>query len=196
MGVMRLFLAMLATLPWLSAATAGVSDDDVTVDYRNGIYTARLSARIVVPPTVALAVLTDFDRMAAFMPGLTHSQVVERNGNVYRIVQRGKARFGPFSQNYESERRIEVVDASRILSRSLAGSARRMESEMRIHAADGGTRLDYRLELEPEVWLPSSLASNFLQHELAEQFNALGNEMLRRASGQAAKSDKAIPNSP
>ena len=134
-----------------------------------------------MPPAIALAVLTDFDRMAEFMPGLTYSRVAEKSGNVYRIVQRGKASFGPFALSYESERRIEIASPQRILSRSLAGSTRRMQSEMRLLPDGSGTRLDYRLELEPESWIPSSLASNFLQHELAEQFNALGVEMLRRA---------------
>ncbi|MBS1139304.1 MAG: cyclase/dehydrase [Proteobacteria bacterium] len=181
--MMRSLVHLLATLAfflWLPFPAAAITDDEVQVDYRNGVYFARLSIRVAVPPAVALAVLTDFDHMTNFMPGLTHSQILDHHGNIYRILQRGKARFGPFIHSYESERRIELVDSTRILSRSLAGSARRQESEMRVQAFENGTRLDYRLELEPEVWLPSSLASNFMQHELAEQFNALGVEMLRR----------------
>lgn len=81
---------------------------------------------------------------------------------------------------YENERRIEIIDNSKILSRSLAGSARRMQSEMRLLSSEPGTRLDYNIEIEPDSWLPSSLGINFLQHELAEQFNALGREMVRR----------------
>lgn len=173
-------LASLVIFLCLPLPAAAITDDDVLVDYRNGVYFARLSARITVPPKVALAVLTDFEHMTNFMPGLTHSQILEHHDNVYRILQRGKARFGPFTHSYESERRIEVIDSKHILSRSLSGSARRQESEMRVQAYEDGTRIDYRLELEPEVWLPSALASNFLQHELAEQFNALGAEMLRR----------------
>ena len=47
-------------------------------------------------------------------------------------------------------------------------------------ALDHGSQIDYRIEIEPASWIPSSLGINFLQHELAEQFNALGKEMLRR----------------
>ena len=74
----------------------------------------------------------------------------------------------------------EVIDGKRIVSKSLAGSARRMQSLMQVQALDHGSQIDYRIEIEPASWIPSSLGINFLQHELAEQFNALGREMLRR----------------
>ena len=171
----------LLALSWLPLAAYGVSDDDVHVEYRNGTYYANLSTRVAVPPARAFAVLIDFEHMPAFMPDLMSSRVTAQQNNVYVVAQRGKVKFGPFSMPYESERRIEVVDNNtKILSRSLAGSARRMQSEMRLLPWEQGTRLDYKIEIEPESWLPSSLGINFLQHELAEQFNALGQEMLRR----------------
>ena len=171
---------LLLLLAWLPLAAFGVSDDDVHVEYRNGTYYANLSARIAVPPAIVFAVLTDFEHMAAFMPGVSSSRVTSRQNNVYVVAQRGKVKFGPFSMPYESERRIEVVDSTQILSRSVAGSARRTQSEMRLQPWEQGTRLDYKIEIEPDSWLPSSLGINFLQHELAEQFNALGREMQRR----------------
>ncbi|HLO64292.1 MAG TPA: SRPBCC family protein [Azonexus sp.] len=169
-----LLLAGLA-LPGLA-----LTDEDVKVEYRDGTYIASLRTRTPAPPPIVLAVLTDFEHMAEFMPGLISSRIVAHQGNVYQVSQRGKISFGPFSMSYESLRQIEVMDGQRILSRSLAGSARRMQSEMRIQPMEHGTRLEYHIEVEPESWIPSSLGANFLQHELAEQFNALTKEMFRR----------------
>lgn len=157
-----------------------LSADDVEVDYHQGTYVGHLNFEVRVSPAVAQAVLIDFEQMARFMPGLTESRIVSRQGNVYHVAQRGRVSFGPFSSSFESLRRIEVIGGNRILSRAQGGSTRHMHSEMRILPTENGTRLDYRIELEPDNWWPSSIGSNFLQHQLAEQFNALSAEMLRR----------------
>lgn len=170
-----LILGLLRGLPAL-----GLEAEQVAVDYRDGAYFGSLEMVVAVPPAVALAVLTDFDRMAEFMPGLQRSRILARDGNVYRIAQQGRAQFGPVGFSYESERRIEVVDGTRILARAIAGSAKRMASEMQLHPVAGGTRLEYRVEIVPASWLPGVVGRGFFRHELAEQFTALEREMLRR----------------
>ena len=55
---------------------ATLSDDEVEVDYRDGAYFAHLQLRVAVPQALALAVLTDFEQMPAFMPGLEQSRVL------------------------------------------------------------------------------------------------------------------------
>ncbi len=172
--------AALLLLAGLALSARALSDDEVTVDYRDGTYYGSLRLRTPASPAVVMAVLTDFERMPEFMPGLTSSRIVARHHNQYQVAQQGKISFGPFSMPFESLRQIELVDGRRILSKSLSGSARRMQSVMQVRPLEGGSEIDYRIEIEPANWLPSSLGSNFLQHELAEQFNALSREMLRR----------------
>ncbi len=167
----------LASLAWPVLA---LNAEDVTVDYRDGTYYGSLSVLSPAPPPIIMAVLTDFDHMAEFMPGLNSSRIVVRNGDQYQVAQQGKISFGPFSMPFESLRQIEVFDGKRIVSKSLAGSTRRMQSIMQVRALEHGSQIDYRIEIEPSNWIPSALGVNFLQHELAEQFNALGREMLRR----------------
>lgn len=173
-------LTHIAALLLLAGAAWALSDDEVTVDYRDGTYYGSLRLRTPASPAVVMAVLTDFERMPEFMPGLTSSRIVARHHNQYQVAQQGKISFGPFSMPFESLRQIELVDGRCILSKSLSGSARRMQSVMQVRPLEGGSEINYRIEIEPANWLPSSLGSNFLQHELAEQFNALSREMLRR----------------
>ncbi|WP_434516226.1 SRPBCC family protein [Dechloromonas sp. ARDL1] len=177
-----LWLRLLLTISMVCLASPGqaITDDEVQIDYRDGLYIATLHLKTPAPPATALKVLTDFEHMADFMPGVLASRIVSHHGNIYEIAQRGKVSFGPFSMTFESLRRIEVINDTRILSRSISGSAKRMQSEMKLRPQDSGTLIDYHIEIEPDSWIPSSLGSNFLQHELAEQFNALGREMLRR----------------
>lgn len=160
--------------------TTHLDEESVAVDYQDGRYSASLSLQLPVPPALALEVLTDFDHMADFVPNLASSQIVSHAGNVYRIVQQGKANFGPFSFKFSSERRIEWFPDGRLISQALSGSTKYMRSELHFQAVGSGTKISYRIEMVPDYWVPSSLGVGFMRHELAEQFSALGNEMLRR----------------
>lgn len=159
-----------------------LGEDEVEVSYDRDTYVGRFSFVVPVPQAIAWEVLTDFEHMAGFVPNVEESRIVEREANTLQVAQRGKLDFGPFSMRFESVRRIEMRRREGILlSRGIAGSARRLESEMRLTPEAAGTRLSYRLEMVPDRWLPSSLGMGFLQHELAEQFTAIAREMLRRA---------------
>lgn len=185
---------LLGLILWclVAAAIAGggttdlAGETDVAVDYRDGLYSGHLRMRVPVRPEAALAVLTDFDHMADFVPNLTTSRVVQRAGNVYRVAQEGKAEFGPFTFRFTSERRIEVFPEGRVVSRVLSGSFRPMHSELRLQpAGPEETRIDYRIEMAPAIWMPSAIGTNFLRHELAEQFAAMAREMVRRERSAA-----------
>ena len=156
-----------------------IADEQVAVEQRDGVYVARLAVQVPVPPLLAQTVLTDFEHMPDFIPGLEESRVLARGERRWHLAQRGVARFGPFRLGFTSERLVELLADGRIVSTGLAG-VRKMRSEVRLQATAGGTLLDYRLELLPEQWIPASLGVNFMQHELAGQFTALTQEMERR----------------
>jgi len=167
-----------------------VEDDDVDVDYRNGRYFAELTVPLSAAPAIALAVLTDFERMPAFMPGLLSSRILNRTGSVWRIAQTGAATFGPFTLRFDSERRVELTPDGRLISLALTGSARYLRSEVRFVMRTGVPSLNYRLEMEPEQWLPAGVGVAFMRHEVAEQFTALLREMARRAALEAQGTKK------
>lgn len=174
---------------WLLAGTcalaqaASLSDDEVAVEYRDGVYFAHLQLRVAVPQSLALAVLTDFERMPDFMPGLEQSRVLAHSGQRWQVQQQGRLSFGPFRLSFANERLIELLADGRMIATGLSG-VRKMRSELRTQAIGSSTLLDYRLELLPEQWIPAGLGVNFMQHELAGQFTALAGEMERRFQAQ------------
>lgn len=182
MRVITILLALFApVIAWGDDLPTGkLSDDDVAVEYRDGTYFTSLSLRVVAQPAQVLEVLTDFEHMADFVPNLIASRVVSRSGNVYRIHQQGNAVFGPFSFPFESERRIEWFPEGRLVAQALSGSTKYMRSELRYQGGAGGTRIDYRMEVIPDRWIPSGMGVNLMRHELAEQFSALAREIARR----------------
>lgn len=76
-------IVALVCLAVLTLPAIALTDDDVSVDYRDGTYIGSLSVRTPVPVPVVMAVLTDFNGMADFMPGLTGSRIVTHRGNQY-----------------------------------------------------------------------------------------------------------------
>jgi carbon monoxide dehydrogenase subunit G len=180
-----LALILALSLPIAEAGAQGIAveEESVAVDYRNGTYLASLTLRVAAPPALALEVLTDFDHMAEFIPNLASSRTVSRNGNTVVVAQQGTMQFGPLSFPFRSERRVERLADGRLIALALSGSANYMRSETRIAAFGAGTRIDYRLELVPGTWLPSTLGAALMRHELAEQFNAVALEIERRRDG-------------
>ncbi|MBS1161593.1 MAG: hypothetical protein H6R15_4012 [Proteobacteria bacterium] len=178
---MRQLIIAICFFPLFAAAQAsGPKTAEVVVDYRDGVYYGSLNLTVAAALPQVLEVLTDFDHMADFVPNLKSSKVLSHTGNLYRIVQQGQADFGPFSFAFDSERQIEVFPEGRLVSQRLAGSPKFLRSELRLTPGNAGTRLDYRVEMVPDRWLPSAFALAFVRHELAEQFMALGREMERR----------------
>jgi carbon monoxide dehydrogenase subunit G len=182
----RLLTAFLICCALGGARAAGgqpnpASAPQVVVDYRDGSYAGSVRLRVPVRPALALAVLTDFEHMADFIPNLISSRVSYHSGNAYRVTQEGKAEYGPLSYRFTSERWIEVFPEGRITSRTLSGTVKDMHSELQIQAAGpAATVIDYRIASTPPFWLPSAFGASFMEHELDEQFTAIAQEMLRR----------------
>jgi hypothetical protein len=141
-----------------------------------------------VPPSVAWDVLTDFEHMDAFVPNLAESRIVARDGNVLTILQYGVARFGPFAMRFESERRVTLAPFTTIRSTQLRGTMDKLDSTTTFASEGTGTRLTYHVEAIPGALFPDVVARHFLRHEIAEQFDAIVREMVRRHAAAASPS--------
>ena len=157
-----------------------VPDNDVRVQSSGSTFTVDVVMHAPVPLAQAWAVLVDFGHMAEFVPNLTQSQIVEGSDSTFKVSQKGVARFGFFSAKFESVREIRLVPQREIRARSIGGNVKHMESVMQLEAEDGGTRLQYHAEVEPDFWFPPLIGPKLVRHQTAEQFSAMIQEMLRR----------------
>lgn len=177
---LALAMFLLARLAVASENDPAVRRNDVRVERSGDSFTVDVVMHAPVVPALAWAVLTDFERMAEFVPNLTHSQILARSEGTLRVRQKGIARYGPFSSNFDSTREIQLMPPREIRAHGIGGNIKRMDSRMRLEPEGDGTRLDYHAEVLPDFWLPPLLGPSFVQHETAEQFSAMINEMLRR----------------
>ncbi|MBS0511640.1 MAG: SRPBCC family protein [Proteobacteria bacterium] len=159
--------------------TAPVDDADVRVERAGDHFTVDMVAHAPVDIGRAWAVLTAFERMAAFVPNLHQSEVVGRDGGVIRVRQAGRARYGPFSAEFDFMREFTLKPQREIRAHSVGGNVRRMDSVMTLDEEGAGTRLQYHAEVEPGFWLPPLIGPAFVRHETAEQFSAMIREMTR-----------------
>jgi carbon monoxide dehydrogenase subunit G len=172
-------LFALAFAPLAAAADNPIRNIDIVQNDQGFVATVEMYAP--VQSGVAWDVLTDFDNMHKWVPNVKSSQIASREGNAMTVERKGLAKFGLLSFPYTSVRRMDLDPQKTIKATQLQGSMRRMMSLMKVTADGGGTRLDYRLELEPAGPAAVVLSKDFLKHEITEQFTAVVGEMVRRA---------------
>ena len=140
-----------------------------------------IDVHIDVAPKTAWQVLTDFPRMVKIIPDLQVSKVkAGADAQHFTVQQSGLARFGPFTQNYDSTREVELVPYERITAHNIAGNVKGMHSVLILSGDHGGTRLVYHADVEPGFWIPPLVGPAAVKGQTAEQFSALVREMKRR----------------
>lgn len=137
---------------------------------------------VAVPPSVAWAVLTDYDRMAEFIPDMRESRRLNGDGGGLRVWQKGVTRVGPFSFDYEVEREVWVTPETLIRSHGIRGNMKKLELETALAPDPVGVRIHYRAEIVPDFWVPPLLGPRFIRSQAEQQFRALIAEMKRRAA--------------
>ncbi len=142
------------------------------------IVSAKASA--AAPLRTVWAVLTDFDHMANILNNLNVSTILQRKGNTLRVLQQGRAWYGPFFYSFSSEREVRLEPMRRIVSRQITGTTQHFESRMELSADGDNTFLRYHAEIVPGSTLARTFGSAFIQHEVEEQLNAMLTEISRK----------------
>jgi ribosome-associated toxin RatA of RatAB toxin-antitoxin module len=174
---------LLAALFTLQAAVASGADDLwVDVDRNGASFDVRAVATVSAPISTVWQVLTDYDNLARFIPGLSRSAVQARSANRVVVEQKGEARFLVFS--YPIEVRLEVIESptDSITSRAIEGNLKRLRGRYELRSAGGGIQLRYSGELEPDFALPPIIGTLAVRTMVEEQFGAMVAEIERRAA--------------
>lgn len=183
------FLA-LSFLVFLSSGASFGAEPRVVVGVSQAGEVFIVDAAIDAPVTLKTAweVLVDFDHMTAILSNLTSSNVVSREGNTLIVKQDGVAKYGLFSFAFQSEREVRLEPMKRILTKNLSGTAKRMESEVKLGQTnpDQGVQIEYRAEIVPDSMLARMFGASFVRHEIEEQFRLMAVEMKRREASLAS----------
>ena len=162
--------------------------DDVAVEARRRedalevVCTATVSA----PADLVWQTLTDYNRLAEFIPGLRRSRVVGQRDGMLVIEQSGEATFLFMSIPVEvtlltRERPPYAIDVS--LEK---GSLRRLEGSYRIEPLAAGRVLLSWRGLVEAVSLPPLLGEMLMRASIEDQFRGMVREIERRETVRRA----------
>jgi len=179
-------LAALALFALTSTALAAEQGPKITVEVERDQGAVEVDTRVLMPVSVRVVweVLTDYDHIAAFVPGLTVSRLINEAGEPLLLEQQGELRFPMFSVRIDVVARVEEHPYHTIRFHAIRGNMKEMRGEWTVEplGADEGSRLRYRLRVVPDFWVPPVLGPALMRRNFNEQFEALTQEMMRRSS--------------
>jgi ribosome-associated toxin RatA of RatAB toxin-antitoxin module len=175
---------VLAAAPCADAQPAPV----VQTERRGDGLEVRAQALIETTAQLVWQVISDYERLPEFIPGIHRSTVLERRGERLLLQQSGEARFLFFAVPIEVRLEVHEQPPDRITSRAVGGNLRRMNGRYEIHAAaPGAVQLRYFGAIEPDFALPPIVGHVALRASVEEQFEAMVREIRRRAAGSPAR---------
>ena len=176
-------LAILAMSPGQASARSGAASG--WAEMQGAHVVSGGTVDVAVSRELAFQVLTDYDRMADFLPGMVASEVVSRRGNHVVVEQSADEGVFLFRQRVEVRLAIEELPPSRLSIRALAGSFKELEASYVLTRTREVTRIEYRARFIPGFDVPPVLGLYAIQHSLERHLGALAGEMRRRAAAAA-----------
>jgi carbon monoxide dehydrogenase subunit G len=164
-----------------AAAPAGAADDVlVEAAWREEALEVTCTALIDAPPDVIWGTLTDYNRLADFIPGMRRSRVLSQNGAVTVVEQAGEARFLFFSIPIEATVSSTERPPYAIEARLLRGNLKRLEGAYGIEPrAAGRSLLSWRGVIQAEP-MPPLFGEMLLRSTIEDQFRGMVREIERR----------------
>ena len=172
----------------LVAAPARPAEDLSVETIRRG-KALEIACRAGLEAPVALVwdTLTDYDRLAEFIPGLRSSRVLERRGPAVVVEQSGEARFLFFSIPIEVTLATLEHPPRSIEANMLKGNLKRLQGAYRIEPRGGGrVLLTWKGTIEA-LSLPPLRGEMLLRASIEDQFRGMVREIERR---EAARRDR------
>ena len=187
-----LWMAWLLTL----AGAAGAAGAKVTAS--TGFSGIRVEAvqRVNADAQTVWQTLTDYNRLAAFIPDMVSSRVVSPPGAPKKVEQIADAGLFAFVMPDHVVLLMEEIPSTNLIRfRSVAGKVAAMSGEWRIQGDKAPVTLIYRAHIIPTTPVPPLVTSYFIEDEVKNRFEALGREAERRMRPVAAPGrNPYIPN--
>jgi hypothetical protein len=125
-------------------------------------------------------VLTDYGRIAEYVPSMETSRVVSRERNTAVVEQKGEARMLFFSYPLNVRLAVTEYPHERVESRAIAGNFREMRSAYTLEARGGRIKLRYTGRLVPDFYIPPLIGTLALRGNVEETFRAMVDEIERQ----------------
>jgi len=160
-------------------------DAQVAVNESAGVYQVTAAFTVTEASAIAIAVLTDFERIPKFMPDMKTSNVLERTEESTLVEQEAIARFMMFSKRVHLVLRVNERDGTIRFRDECGKSFARYEGLWRVTATDGGTAIEYQLAAEPKFEVPAFVLTRLMKRDAIQMIERLQAEITRKAAASA-----------
>jgi len=161
------------------AALARLPAVDVSVKRVDGassqLYQVSASGDVAATPEAVWRILTDYGRMAEFVPGLHSTRVLERSANQAIVEQHGVANFLFFQRKIRLLVQVREQPMSQIDVHLIDGDMAVYNCTWRLVPLPetGGTRIVYSGALAPKFYVPAMFGANLIRADVAAMMAAV-----------------------
>jgi len=183
MHVTSVFLRRLGGLFALCLLANAAQAGQARVKVDTGLTGVRVDASQVVYADAATvwSTITDYNRLAAFIPDMVSSRVISAPGTPKRVEQIADAGLFAFIMPDRVVLAMEEVPSYTLRFRAVSGKVASMSGEWRIVGERSPVTLHYRAHVLPLTPLPPLVSEYFIESEVRARFEAVGNESERRS---------------
>ncbi|MCU0809545.1 MAG: hypothetical protein MUE59_00660 [Thiobacillaceae bacterium] len=153
------------------------------------------SVSVPVAPATAWAVLTDYERVPEFVPGMRVSRVIEKSDNTRVLEQQGEMLANNMRMLYLGTLRVVEEPISKLSVQFLSGTFRNMQGQWIVQGKSAPVTLAYQLDYDTGTPYPSPVMVGMLQQQVIHWVTSLAAEMERRPPPNPEPKAKAKPKS-
>lgn len=168
-------------IAWVWANPAAAADPPSINFQMQGTHLL-ISGELSVAASAATAwsILTDYERVPEFVPGIRVSRVVEASGNGKVLEQQGEMLANNMRMFYQGTMRISEEPPDKIGIQFLSGTFSNMQGQWLITGKRAPVKLSYRLDYDAMTPFPSPVIVGMIQQQVLMWVSSLGAEMERR----------------
>jgi carbon monoxide dehydrogenase subunit G len=173
----------------VSCANAARAADDLSVETtrRDEALEVICSATLDAPYDLVWETLTDYDRLAEFIPGMRRSRVIERRGPLVIVEQSGEAGFLFLSFPIEATLASTERPPHALEVRLLKGTLKQLEGAYRIEPRGAGRIVLLWSGIVEATSMPPLLGELVMRSVIADQFRGMVREIERRDALRRAR---------
>ena len=139
------------------------------------VYDVNASGAVLATPFAVWKILTNYDRMAEFVPDMHSSHVLSRSGNEAIVEQYGVARFLFVKHDIHLVVHVREVPMASIDISLVSGDMKvyACRWELYLVPETGGTRIAYSGHLVPKFYVPGMFGEHLIKNDIAHMMRAV-----------------------
>ncbi len=143
-------------------------------------FTVEAAAEFEAEVTVAWGVLTGYERLSEFIPGMHSSRIVSRSKRNIIVDQSGEARLLFLSFPIKVRLEVQEFPYERVVSRAIEGNFKELDGAYILEVRGRRLLLRYTGLMTPDFSIPPLIGTILVRNTVEKRFGAMVDEIMRR----------------